>query len=168
MEKGPDLKELLKNKLARARRIAVLGIGREFRGDDAAGSLIAEKVSKKKLSRKQVTVAVFNGATAPENLTGEIKRFKPTHLIIIDAVEFGHKPGSLVVMDPQAIDGATFSTHTLPAKILSDYISDATKCKTTIIGIQAKTLTCGSGMSKSGAGSVIYVAKTLADSIAHI
>ncbi len=167
MEKAPDLKELLKNKLTRARRIAVLGIGSEFRGDDAAGSLIAEKLSKKKLSRKNITVGVFNGATAPENLTGEIKRFKPTHLIIIDAVDFKHKAGSIIVMDPQAIDGATFSTHTLPAKILSDYLSDATKCTTTIIGIQAKSLLFGSSMSKSVASSVTYVTKALADSIAR-
>ena len=81
----------LKNRLKAAKRIAVLGVGSELRGDDVAGMLVAGAVQKK--SKK---IRVFLGATAPENLTGEIIKFKPTHLIIVDTADIKEKPGTIL------------------------------------------------------------------------
>ena len=41
-----NLKVLLKDKLNKARRIALLGVGSEFRGDDVAGILVAKSLAK--------------------------------------------------------------------------------------------------------------------------
>jgi len=46
----------------------------------------ANRKKTQKINR-YTTTAGFYRRTAPENLTGEIKKFQPTHLIIIDAAE---------------------------------------------------------------------------------
>jgi hydrogenase 3 maturation protease len=146
----------------------VLGIGSEFRGDDAAGAIAAERLAKRRSPNKKIPLGVFNGATAPENLTGEIKRFKPTHLVIIDTVDAGQKPGTILVVDPDTIGGATFSTHTMPAHVLADYLGRSTGCKTVIIGIQGKSVAFGSRMAKSVKESTSFVCDELTAAISEL
>jgi len=134
--------------------VAILGVGSEFRGDDAAGVFIAARLAKKRFTARGLTVAVYNGATAPENLTGEIRRFKPTHLAVIDTVDAGQRPGTIVFLEPDVAGGASFSTHTIPAKILADYLGRTTGCRTVVIGIQGRTLSFGSAMSPAVRNSV--------------
>lgn len=154
----PDLRSLLATSLARAKRIAILGIGSEFRGDDAAGMLVADLLARTPHEKSGPAVGVFRGSTAPENLTGEIRRFKPSHLVIIDTVDAGQKPGTILVVDPAAIGGAAFSTHTLPAAVLAGYLQRSTRCKTVIIGIQGRTLEFGDRISDDVRSSARYVA----------
>lgn len=156
-----DLRSILKHSLAKAARIAVLGIGSEFRGDDAAGVIAADRLAARRAAFPKIPLRVYNGATAPENLTGEIRRFKPTHLVIVDTVDAGQKAGTIIVMDPAAVSGATFSTHTMPARILADYLGGATGCKTVVIGIQGRSLSFGSRMAKSVRESAFYVCDEL-------
>ncbi|MBF0494929.1 MAG: hydrogenase maturation peptidase HycI [Candidatus Omnitrophica bacterium] len=137
--KGPKLKTAIAQKLKGAKRIAFLGVGSLLRGDDAAGMLLAEEISKSKTKRNN-KIRVLFGETAPENFTGEIKKFKPTHLIIADAVDTGEKPGTIVLIEPEDAKGASFCTHSLPIKILADYLYQSTHCEIIIIGIQPKTL----------------------------
>ena len=62
-----DLTKHLQNKLNGARRVAILGIGSEYRQDDAAGMLVASYIDrgigKGPLRRR---IKVFYGGTAPE------------------------------------------------------------------------------------------------------
>ena len=55
------------------------------------------------------------------------------------------RPGAIVLLKPQDMGkGATFSTHTMPAKVLIDYLMNSLKgCGVTFIGIQPKTLAFG-------------------------
>lgn len=102
---------------------------------------------------------VFLGSTAPENLTGEIKKFNPTHLIIVDIVETGDKPGAIVLIDPKDAGGISFSTHRLPLKMMVEYLLKFLKCKVIIIGIQPKTLALGSQPSQEAVKAVNKVVK---------
>ena len=159
------LETILKQKLRNAERVAILGIGSELRGDDVAGILTAQQI-KKIISRKKTApeVRVFIGETAPENLTGEIKRFQPTHLIIIDAADLDSQPGHIKVLNPDTIGGTSFCTHSLPIKVMADYLLQSFDCQVITIGIQPKTLTFGSKPSKS----VTDAAKKLSASIAKL
>lgn len=130
-----DLKTRLKNKLSGAKRIAVLGIGSELLSDDAAGLIVAEKL--KNIESK--SFKVFLGAASPESLTGEIKRFNPTHIIFIDAADLKTSPGSFEEIDLDKVEGASFSTHRLPTKILADYLILELNCEIIIIGIQPES-----------------------------
>lgn len=130
-----------KQKTSQPKRIAILGIGSELRGDDAAGILAVRQL------KPQKNFKVFIGETAPENLTGEIKRFKPTDLIIIDSVDTRKIPGTITLFSPQETTGISFCTHNLPIRIMADYLIEALNCKIVIIGIQPKTLVFGNKVS---------------------
>jgi len=101
------------------------------------------------------------GETAPENLTGEIKQYRPTHLIVIDAAELNKKPGHIEIMEPETIGGATFCTHSLPLNVIISYLLESFKFEVIIIGIQPKTLTFSAQPTKE----VVAAAKKLADTI---
>ena len=139
------IKTILKNKLKYAQRIAILGVGSQLRADDAAGLLIAQELKAYiKGKKKRNLLKVFLGETAPENLTGQIKKFKPTHLIIIDAVDFQKEVGALRVINICAEAGVSFSTHRVPIGILRDYLYKSIRCETILIGMQpGSTEFCG-------------------------
>ena len=154
--------ETLKQKLNNALRVAVLGIGSELRGDDVAGLLAAQQIEKN-TKGKSVTpqVQVFISETAPENLTGEIKKFQPTHLIIIDAAELNKEPGHIEIMEPGTIGGTSFCTHALPLKVIVDYLLKSFKFQAIIIGIQPKTLTFGAKPTKEVVAAAKHIAKVI-------
>lgn len=161
----PNLEKFLKNRLAKANKVALLAIGSEFRGDDAAGLLVAENV-KKLLKTPNCNFKIFIGATAPENLTGDIKRFKPSHILLIDSVDFNDKPGSILVLVPNDIgDGVSFSTHKMPAKVLMQYFSKSIDCDPVLIGIQPLSVDFGAKQSKDMIGAAKEVAIAIAKSI---
>jgi hydrogenase 3 maturation protease len=122
------------------RRIAVLGVGSDLRADDAAGILIAQKLRDKCSANPGCFMASFLGYTAPENMTGEIIAFKPTHLIVIDAADFVAKPGFCKFLSIDEVGGVSFSTHQLPMKVITDYIVHSCSCDVAIIGIQPGSL----------------------------
>ncbi len=146
-----NLKKELKNKLSGASKVAVLGIGSQLKCDDAGGILAAEALRQSSASGgkspEKPDVGIFVGGTAPENITSEIKRFNPSHLIILDAADMGAKAGEIKLIDPENIGGISFSTHNLPATMLIEYLKQFLKCEVIIIGIQPKSLEFGKGPS---------------------
>lgn len=154
------LTAVLKQKLENADRIAILGIGSDLRGDDAAGVIVAQQIEKN--LGKSSKVKVLIGATAPENLTGEIKKIEPSHLIIIDAADTNAQPGQVTVIKPQDIAGTSFCTHSLPLKVMIDYLQQSShSLKVIIIGIQPKNLAVGSNISKEVSQAVEELAVTI-------
>lgn len=139
----PELKYYFKEILRDAKKLAVLGAGSVLRSDDAAGVLVAEKLMKKLGGNETPGILVLNGSSAPENFTGEIKRFSPDHVFIIDAADIGAPPGSISVIDPQVIGGVSFSTHMLPMKVMVEYLRQEVGCPISVIGIQPVNLDFG-------------------------
>jgi hydrogenase 3 maturation protease len=157
------LTAVLKQKLENASRIAVLGIGSDLRGDDVAGIIVAKQI-KKVSSRKKspLKIKVFIGKTAPENLTGEIRKFKPSHLIIIDSADTNAQPGQVTVIKPEDVVGTSFCTHSLPIKVMIDYLQQSSRnLKVIIIGVQPKNLAVGSNVSKEVSQAVEELAVTI-------
>ncbi len=145
-----SLKKTLKSKLKEAKRVAILGVGSDLRGDDAAGILVAGRFAGQGSKVKQrLKYRIFIGATAPENLSGQIKRFNPTHLVIIDAADLGKPAGQVRLIERQELDGISFCTHRLPLKVMVDYLVQSINCAAIIIGIQPKTISFGSRPSKA-------------------
>lgn len=135
----PQIKKILKTRLEGAERVALLGIGSEMRADDAAGILVARELELKQPSFGE-RVRVFVGHASPESLTGEIKRYRPTHLLIVDAADLGLEPGGSRIIQKSEINGVSFSTHRLPTRILADYLEGELSCEIIIIGIQPLTM----------------------------
>jgi len=102
----------------------------------------------------------FRGLTAPENFTGQIKKFRPTHLVIIDAADFGIRPGQIRMVLPEEISGASFSTHTIPLNVLLDYLATSMKFEPVVLGIQPKNVDFNSPISKEVSKAVTRLART--------
>jgi hydrogenase 3 maturation protease len=155
----PSIKTLLTSRLDGAKRVAVLAIGSEFRADDAAGILVGESILKRNNSRK---LKVFLGGTAPENLTGEIRRFKPSHVILVDTAEMKESAGTVLLLKPEELSrDITFSTHKMPAEILIEYFIKTMGCVVTFIGIQPLTIKFGTKPSKHVKDSAREVASAI-------
>jgi len=161
------LKKALSHRLKGVKRVAVLGIGSDLRQDDAAGMLVAqdlEKFSRKR--RSSPKLKAFLGSTAPENLTGEIRDFKPDRIILVDTVDIKEKPGTILLLMPEdASGGISFSTHKLPAEILVGYFTKSLKCEVMIIGIQPKGLDFGKAPSRTVISAAKEVSQAIKDAI---
>jgi hydrogenase 3 maturation protease len=148
-----ELRLALTRRLEGARSIAVLGVGSELRGDDAAGVRAAERLSRMREARAGArrdappSLHVIIGGTAPENVTGEIKEISPSHLIVIDCADMGLPPGTIRILERGDIDGASFGTHRASLGILLDYVSGEAKCDTFVLAIQPKSLGFGAGLT---------------------
>ena len=170
MKKPPkkNLRKALQKRLFGAKKVVLLGIGSELMGDDAAGIIIAEKLNKAfKASKTSKKFKALLGSTAPENFTGEIKKFKPSHLVIVDCADMKCKPGEAVILDPDKITGISFSTHRLPISIMMRYLSHFVKCELVVIGIQPKSLKFGQKPSKEVAAAINSVSEAILASLRH-
>jgi len=141
-------------------RVVIVGVGSEFRGDDAAGVLVARNLKK---NVKSSNVLVIEGGVAPENFTSEIRKFKPSHVILIDAADFKAKPGTVRLFNDLSVAiGQSISTHKLSLSILSDYLHNQTSVKVSLIGIQPAGAEMGGKMCKEVKDVVDELAKALA------
>lgn len=121
-------------------RIAFLGVGSPLRGDDAAGLYLLDRLKERLAPVSGQEFRFYRGESAPENFSGEIRRFSPTHLVIFDAAQLDEIPGSIRRIGPEAIAEVSFTTHMLPLKVLVAYLNQVTSCETLIIGIQPQQL----------------------------
>jgi hydrogenase 3 maturation protease len=137
--------EQLATWLAGAARVVVLGVGSDLKGDDIAGLLVTRQLAAANHPKLHVLI----GGTAPENLTGEIKKLKPSHLLIVDAADLKAAPGTVQLLTPDRIGGYSFSTHALPLKVLVDFINQDHPCTTLIIAIQPQALGFGQKCSRA-------------------
>jgi hydrogenase 3 maturation protease len=120
--------------------VAVLAVGSELLGDDAVGLVVGGLLAELGSPR----LRVFMGATAPENCTGPIRRFSPTHLLLVDAADMGAEPGGIGLLDPERLGGVAFTTHSLPLTVVVDYlVKSLPGCRVVVVGIQPESLVFG-------------------------
>jgi hydrogenase 3 maturation protease len=161
-----DLTSPLKQALEGAKIIAVLGVGSELRGDDWAGMAAALEIEKGVANLKGPELKVFFGETAPENLTGEIKKFNPTHLLILDCGDFGGAPGDIkLILPEQESFNAAFTTHKLPMKVLVDYLRRSIDLKALVVLIQPRTIEFGKPVSKEVQSAADRISKAFFDAL---
>lgn len=115
-------------------RLAILGIGNELYGDDAAGVIAARRLQPALAGRKDLLV--LDVGSVPENCTGVLRRFKPDAVIMLDAAQMNAEPGTLRCLGWRDLVGLDASTHTFPLSTLAQYLSDELGCKVLLVGIQ--------------------------------
>jgi hydrogenase 3 maturation protease len=212
----PSWQDLLQAKMARHPRpkVAILGIGHELRGDDAAGMIVARQLAARasdplptgirrgrhspdrrhsagalfatEESRREWAHAagragdsstsnlertrcgkflsstaaqhswretgesasaqaarpaltpplIIEAGPAPEAFTGQLRRFDPDLVLLIDAAQMDLPPGAIRAIDWQGAIGLSASTHTLPLSVIARYVADELGCEVLLIGIQ--------------------------------
>lgn len=154
------LKHLLNN-LPHGRRVAVLGVGNELRGDDAAGVQVARRLASLTAPGGD-HLLVLEGGAAPEAFTGSLRRFAPQLVLLVDVAGLGAAPGSVDVLSWAETTGLSASTHTMPPSLLGAYLTQSLGCQLALIGIQPQNLGLDEPLSPEVARSVEQVALQLA------
>jgi hydrogenase 3 maturation protease len=117
-------------------RIAILGVGNPLRSDDAAGMLVARGLLNGECATDTEHILIVEAGHAPENRTGELRKFAPHLVLIIDAAEMGKMPGAVQWIPEDCIDGMSASTHSLPLSMLARYLTLELNCTVSLLGIQ--------------------------------
>ena len=131
---------LLKRKLQGVHSAVVLGIGNLQKGDDGAGTACAERIAGALTRGKRRRIEAIPAGEVPENYTGTIRRFKPSHVVIIDACGARKAPGSIFLIEPSAIVDADATTHRMPLSMLVRYLEETVGCRVVVIGIEPQSL----------------------------
>lgn len=140
------------------RCIVVVGVGSTLRSDDAAGLRIAQALA----ALAPPNVVVLLGDTAPENITGEVRRARPSHVLFVDTADLGESPGSVRLLEAAEVDGMSSSTHTLPLGVIADYLTRELGCRVLFLGLQPKSVAFGESLSPEVAAAVAETTAILA------
>jgi len=126
----------LKKLLDGAVKVAIVGVGSELKGDDRVGLEVARRLKRLKLAN----VLVVEAGTMPENFTGVLRRFEPSHVVFVDAAQFNGSPGDVVVTsDISSLGGVTFSTHHTPLSMVARYLQETVNAYVIFVGVQPKS-----------------------------
>lgn len=154
------LREVLKG----ARRVAVVGVGSRIRGDDALGLEVARRLREAGLRG----VLVIEAETVPENFTGELRRFRPSHVLLVDAAHFGGRPGDVVVApSSSSTHGVSFSTHHMPLSMFARFVEASIGAKVILVGVQPGSLH-GEGLSPEVEEAVSLLTKILSEVLSEL
>ncbi len=141
-------------------RIAVVGIGHELRGDDAAGVVLARTLQE--LVPRDDRLLVVDAGPVPENVGGLLRRFAPDIVLFVDAAQIGEEAGAVQWLAWEDITGLSASTHTLPLHVLAAYLRDELGCEVALLGIQPADTTFAMSLSPDVSRSIAATAQTLA------
>ena len=137
----------LKAEFASAARVAVIGVGNTGRGDDGAGVLAAAALKKKLGQKGRSCLKVLLGHETPESLTGEVRRFRPDLVLILDAAVSRRKPGSIFLLEKKDMAVEDVSSHRMPLALLVDYLEKSVGCRVLVLGIEPRSCREGAPLS---------------------
>jgi hydrogenase 3 maturation protease len=93
-------------------------------------------------------VEALDCGEVPESYLDEIRRRAPDCLLIVDAVDFGARPGSAVVLDrEQLLRKPSINTHRPSLGVLADYVRAEMGADAVLLGIQPRTVEWGAALS---------------------
>ena len=150
------LKEELAARLQNIPRdsIVFVGVGNRLRGDDATGPEVID------LIKDRVAHAV-DADSAPENVTGAIKRLKPAAIVFVDALDFGGRPGGVRLIEAREIQEYGASTHNLSLDVAMEYLAGETGADVFLVGVQPERIAEGEEISPSLVEPLSYLADIL-------
>jgi len=120
-------------------RIAIVGLGNEYRTDDGVG-VAAIRLLEDEIVRR-AEVALFDADRNLVRCLSEIEEFKPSGLLFIDAANLGIEPGRITVLDENQIIKQSVLTHDNSLGLAMAYVRMALpECSVLFVGIQFKSL----------------------------
>jgi hydrogenase 3 maturation protease len=121
--------------------VVVMGIGNPCRGDDAAGSMVAQKLSVMWHGHPGHDIAglhVIDAQEVPENYLRQVVDREPDIIVLIDSVDLMSLPGSVALLDKDQLAGYWPSTHRMPLSLLMDYLERETHARICLVAIQPR------------------------------
>ena len=121
--------------LRKSRRVAILGVGNDFKADDGVGPYIVKHLE----GRVPDSVELIDASTVPENFLGHLCETHPSLVLVVDATLMKAHPGTIRLIDKDSIHGVAFSTHQLPLTFFIEYLTSQIQTTILILGIQPLT-----------------------------
>ena len=129
-------------------RVVVLGVGNTLRGDDALGPAVCERLSGR------ISAHVIDAGATPENYIGPVLKAAPDVLFVVDAVDWGGRPGQIRLCSPDDIPAFAFGTHALSLHLSIDLIRRERRVDVYLVGIQADKAELGDDLSPAARNAV--------------
>lgn len=130
------------------RGFVLLGVGSRVRGDDAAGSVVAERLAARGVRN------AFDCGGVPENYAGLVEKLQPQDVLFVDAVDFGKPPGSIALFGGESFQAQSVSTHSAGLSPLIHFLAATSKAVCWVLAIQPADLTYGADLSAPVRGAV--------------
>ncbi len=131
------LEELGKLLTQTGRKILFVGIGNVLKQDDGAGVYISRMIEENSNIRT-LTVEV-----SIENYIGKINSLNHDTLVLIDCMDTGSQPGSVVFLPVEEVTDITFNTHNISLKNIAVFFTS----EVYILGIQPVSVDFGENIS---------------------
>jgi hydrogenase maturation protease len=135
----------------------------DWKSDDRLGVALAERLAV--LLGDEPRVRVVSGGEAPENFTGAVRTFGPSHTLLLDAVDHGLAPGTAFLADEHSIAVGDMTSHHLPLKLLMRFLRESIPCRVVLVGVQPQNLRPGHRLSLAVRKTLPALAETLARSL---
>jgi len=144
--------------------LLIVGMGNIRRGDDGVG-IRSVDLMKEWASDRLMTL---DCGESPEAFIDRMVSLKPSHVLIIDAMDIGESPGKVKLFRLNEIRSESFtSTHSIPLGTIADLIRSETEADIAVLGIQVDQTDWGSELSpsvnESLRGSIGILRDTLQD-----
>jgi len=139
------------------RPCVLVGVGNVMRGDDGFGPLVID------LLRGQTSLPLFNVGQTPENWLGPIAAAAPANVIIFDAVSVDAPVGSLHWVEPEDLQMAGVSTHSLSLDVFASFLSQTAEAEVHLLGVVPEQTGLGDCMSAKVRQGVDRVVSMISD-----
>jgi len=136
--------------LSSASKVAIVGVGNPLRRDDAVGVAVVRRLRAKLKGSGGPPgyVELIEAEAVPENLIGPILSLRPSHILIVDAAHHYGPPGSVVLVEPSALRGPSFSTHAPSLRLFCSFLERAIGAKSLVLGIRPLDTGFGEGLTE--------------------
>ncbi len=139
--------------------VVVVGVGNPDCGDDGAGCAVARCL------RGAPGLHVIEAEEVPESFIGEIAASGPDVVVLVDAVELGAEPGSVAVVEIDALPEGLPGTHRTPLSLLAEVVRCRTGADVLLIAIQPRHLGFATTPSPEVAASAERVAGLISEAV---
>lgn len=128
-----------------AGRACLVGLGNEALGDDGLGMRLARRCQE----LVGDTLAVLLAGVSPERHLTWLTQGGFDTVLFLDAVAFGGEPGSVVLLDREAMESRfpQVSTHRLSLGFLARWIEQEGRTSVSLLGVQPGSLKSGADLS---------------------
>ena len=128
----------------RPNQMAFVGLGNPYRGDDAAGLILFDRL---KNSPSLMGARFIRAEANPENHLQEILDSGAGLVVFIDAARYGGRPGEIVWVDENRIDSASVSTHAFSLRAVTDFLRLHRPFVFKVLAIQSGATGLGAALS---------------------
>ena len=142
-------------------RVCLLGIGNRHQHDDGVGSCLAEALE----ARSEFDV--IDAGIVPENHMEVAARHQPGSILMVDATDFGGKPGEARLLYPDKVVYSGVSTHAGSLRMLAEYLQARTHARIALLAIQPEDISEGEGLSPEVSNTFEDLLESLPDICSH-